>query len=44
MIKNIVLDIGGILFDDSKSNVEKLLHKNCDTIYKKLMVEISRNV
>ena len=35
MIKNIVLDIGGILFDDSKSNVEKLLHKNCDTIYKK---------
>lgn len=35
MIKNIVLDIGGILFDDSKSNVEKLLHKDCDTIYKK---------
>lgn len=35
MIKNIVLDIGEILFDDSKSNVEKLLHKNCDTIYKK---------
>lgn len=35
MIKNIVLDVGGILFDDSKSNIEKLLHKNCDLIYKK---------
>lgn len=35
MIKNIVLDVGGILFDDSKSNIEKLLHKNCDAIYKK---------
>ncbi len=33
-IKNIVLDIGGIIFDDSKKNIEKLLGKNCDIIYK----------
>jgi hypothetical protein len=34
MIKNIILDIGGVFFDDSKSNIEKLLNKNCDNIYK----------
>ena len=34
MIKNIILDIGGILFDDSKENIEKVLNKNCDLIYK----------
>ena len=34
MVKNIILDIGGILFDDSKENTEKLLGKNCDYIYK----------
>lgn len=33
-IKNIVLDIGGVIFDDSKKNIEKLLGKNCDIIYK----------
>ena len=33
-IKNIVLDIGGVFFDDSKKNIEKLLGKNCDVIYK----------
>ena len=33
-IKNIVLDVGGIIFDDSKKNIEKLLGKNCDIIYK----------
>ena len=33
-IKNIVLDIGGVIFDDSKKNIEKLLGKNCDVIYK----------
>ena len=33
-IKNIALDIGGIFFDDSKKNIEKLLGKNCDIIYK----------
>ena len=33
-IKNIVLDIGGVIFDDSKENIEKLLGKNCDVIYK----------
>ena len=26
-IKNIVLDIGGVIFDDSKKNIEKLLGK-----------------
>jgi len=34
MKKNIILDVGGILFDDSKSNIEKVLNKNCDSIYK----------
>lgn len=34
MIKNIILDIGGVLFDDSKENIEKILNKNCDEIYK----------
>ena len=34
MIKNIVLDVGGIFFDDSKRNIQKLLNKNCDNIYK----------
>lgn len=34
MIRNIILDVGGILFDDSKSNIEKVLNKNCDSIYK----------
>ena len=34
MIKNIIFDVGGILFDDSKKNIEKLLNKNCDIIYK----------
>ena len=35
MIKNIILDVGGILFDDSKKNIEYVLNKNCDLIYKK---------
>lgn len=34
MIKNIILDIGGVFFDDSKHNIEKLLNKKCDNIYK----------
>ena len=34
MIKNIILDVGGILFDDSKDNIEKILGKDCDYIYK----------
>lgn len=34
MIKNIILDVGGILFDDSKQNIEKILGKKCDIIYK----------
>lgn len=32
--KNIILDVGGILFDDSKKNIEHVLNKNCDLIYK----------
>lgn len=34
MVKNIILDIGGVFFDDSKNNIERLLNKNCDDIYK----------
>lgn len=34
MIENIVLDVGGVIFDDSKQNIQKLLNKNCDNIYK----------
>ena len=34
MIKNIILDVGGILFDDSKKHIENILNKNCDLIYK----------
>lgn len=34
MIKNIILDVGGILFDDSKKHMENILNKNCDLIYK----------
>ena len=34
MIKNIILDVGGILFDDSKNNIEKILGKDCGYIYK----------
>lgn len=34
MIKNIVLDVVGVIFDDSKQNIQKLLNKNCDNIYK----------
>lgn len=34
MIKNIIFDVGGVFFDDSKRNIEKLLNKNCDNIYK----------
>ena len=33
MIKNIILDVGGILFDDSKKNIEYVLNKKCDLIY-----------
>lgn len=34
MIKNTIIDVGGILFDDSKENLVKLLNKNCDLLYK----------
>ncbi len=35
MIKNIIFDIGGILFDDSKENIDKVLNKDSEIIYKK---------
>lgn len=35
MIKNIILDVGGILFDDSRQNIERVLNKNCDSFFKK---------
>lgn len=35
MIKNIIFDVGGVFFDDSLKNIEKLLHKDCKNIYKK---------
>ena len=34
MIKNIILDVGGIILDDSKVNIERLLNKDCSLIYK----------
>lgn len=34
MIKNIILDVGGIILDDSKANIERLLNKDCSLIYK----------
>ena len=37
-IKNIVLDIGGVIFDDSKKNIEKLL-KKIVTLYINLHME-----
>lgn len=35
MVKNIILDIGGILFDDSKENIDKVLKEDSSCIYKK---------
>lgn len=34
MIKNIIFDVGGILFDDSKESITKLLGKDSTNIYK----------
>lgn len=34
MIKNIIFDVGGILFDDSKESINKLLGKDSTNIYK----------
>lgn len=34
MIKNIILDIGGIMFDDSNANIEKLLGRECSKLCK----------
>ena len=28
MVKNIIFDIGGVIFDDSNKNLEKVLDKN----------------
>lgn len=32
MIKNIIFDIGGVIFDDSNKNLEKVLNKNEEEI------------
>ena len=34
MIKNIILDVGGVIFDDSKENIRKLLNTDNDNLYK----------
>ena len=34
MIKNIILDVGGVIFDDSKENIRKLLNTDNDDLYK----------
>ena len=34
MIKNIILDVGGILFDDSKENIKKIVGNDYEEIYK----------
>lgn len=44
MIKNIVLDVGGVIFDDSKQNIQKLLNKKCDNIYKNSYGEIQNKI
>lgn len=44
MIKNIVLDVDGIFFDDSKQNIQKLLNKKCDNIYKNSYGEIQNKI
>lgn len=35
MIKNIILDVGGILFDDSLENINRIFNKNSSVIYRK---------
>ena len=35
MIKNMIFDIGGIMFDDSKENTNKVLNENSEELYKK---------
>ena len=35
MIKNIILDVGGVILDDSKENIDKILKKDSKEIYKK---------
>lgn len=35
MIKNIILDVGGILFDDSLENTNRIFNKNSGVIYRK---------
>lgn len=35
MIKNIIFDIGGILFDDSKVNIDDVLGEDSSEVYKK---------
>ena len=35
MIKNIILDMGGVIFDDSKENINRILGVKDDSFYKK---------
>ena len=34
MIKNIIFDIGGVIFDDSDLNLSKLLNKDLEEVKK----------
>jgi len=43
MIKNIILDVGGILFDDSKDNINRILNENSTDIYKKAFGSTFKN-
>ena len=47
MIKNIIFDIGGVIFDDSDLNLSKLLNKDLEEVKKlqrQRMVVILKNV
>lgn len=36
MIKNIILDVGGVLFDDSKAHLSKILNRDASDLYHKI--------
>ena len=36
MIKNIIFDIGGVIFDDSLQNINKVLNEDSEILYKKV--------
>ena len=43
MIKNIIFDIGGVIFDDSDKNLEKVLNKSTEEIKKLAKIAFSGN-